>query len=97
MREFMGRGSFQHVAMSALPDIHARPACLPENVDPAAWEASFKGALGSAGINVSVVPPASTLLDSRARALPPLIRASVHYYNTDDELDRLITELQRLT
>ena len=58
---------------------------------------TVKGALDSAGINVSVVPPASTLLDSRARALPPLIRASVHYYNTDDELDRLISELQRLT
>ena len=32
----------------------------------------------------------STLLDSRARALPDLVRASVHYYNTGEELERLV-------
>jgi len=28
------------------------------------------------------------LLDATARRLPPLVRASVHYFNTDDELDQ---------
>ena len=50
--------------------------------------------LRRAGINVSIVPPASALIDTRKRNLPPMIRASVHYYNTDDEIDRLITELR---
>ena len=53
-------------------------------------------ALRDAGINVSIVPPASALIDTRKRTLPPMIRASVHYYNTEAEIDQLITELLRL-
>ncbi len=40
------------------------------------------------GINVSVSPPSSTLLDAEARSLPKLVRASVHYYNTEAEIAR---------
>jgi cysteine desulfurase / selenocysteine lyase len=32
-------------------------------------------------------------LDLAHRGLPDLVRASVHYYNTDAELDRLIAAL----
>ena len=53
-------------------------------------------AAGAAGVNVSVSLAPSTLLDATARDLPPLVRASVHYYNTDDELDRLVAVLRRL-
>ncbi len=56
---------------------------------------TVKAELQHAGINVSIVPPASALIDTRKRKLPPMLRASVHYYNTDDEIDRLITELTR--
>ncbi|HET6950690.1 MAG TPA: aminotransferase class V-fold PLP-dependent enzyme [Acidimicrobiales bacterium] len=54
--------------------------------------------LAAAGINVSVSLPSATLLDARARDLPPLVRASVHYLTTDDELDaavRAVAELAR--
>jgi cysteine desulfurase / selenocysteine lyase len=43
----------------------------------------------AAGVNVSVSDPSSTRLDADNRHLPPLVRASVHYVTTDDELDRL--------
>jgi len=43
----------------------------------------------AAGVNVSVSHPSSTRLDAENRHLPPLVRASVHYVTTDDELDRL--------
>lgn len=48
------------------------------------------------GIHVSVSDPSSTLLDARKRDLPELLRASVHYYNTEDELDRLCEALTAL-
>lgn len=37
--------------------------------------------------NCSVLTPASTLLDAMARHLPDVVRASVHYYNTDEEIE----------
>lgn len=48
------------------------------------------------GINVSVVPPSSTRLDSETRALGPLLRASPHYYNTEGEIDLFIEALARI-
>ena len=59
--------------------------------------AAVKAALRAAAINVHVSPARGTLLDMRARGLQELVRASVHYYNTDDELERLVRELGRLT
>jgi selenocysteine lyase/cysteine desulfurase len=55
--------------------------------------ADLQSALRERGINVSVSPPSSTRLDAQARALPQLVRASVHYYNTDDEIDRFVAAL----
>lgn len=43
-----------------------------------------------AGVTVGVSPPASTRLDAEARGLPPLVRASPHYFNTETEIDRLV-------
>ncbi|RZS87587.1 selenocysteine lyase/cysteine desulfurase [Motilibacter rhizosphaerae] len=42
------------------------------------------------GINTSVVHSATSELDLQHRGLPDLVRASVHYYNDVDELDRLV-------
>lgn len=44
-------------------------------------------------INVSVSRVSSTRLDMEARGLEQLVRASVHYYNTEPEIDRLIATL----
>jgi selenocysteine lyase/cysteine desulfurase len=48
-----------------------------------------QAALHAQGINVSVSDPASTLFDAQRRHLPELVRASVHYYNSETEVDRL--------
>jgi selenocysteine lyase/cysteine desulfurase len=55
----------------------------------------LKKRLSRERINVTASPRSSTLLDSRARALPDLVRASVHYYNTDEELDRLVETVSK--
>jgi cysteine desulfurase/selenocysteine lyase len=49
--------------------------------------------LAKARINVSVSRVSSTRLDMEARDLPDLVRASVHYYNTDEEIERFCTLL----
>lgn len=46
--------------------------------------------LARSGFNVSVSDPSSTLLDARRRGLPEVVRASPHYYNTEDELARFV-------
>ena len=45
-------------------------------------------ALSKHNINVSVSGRSSTLLDMEARRLDSLVRASVHYYNTEEEISR---------
>lgn len=56
--------------------------------------ATIQAALRERDVNVSVSPPSSTRLDADARDLPDLVRASVHYYNLEAEIDRFVTELQ---
>ncbi|PEN13838.1 aminotransferase [Longibacter salinarum] len=46
--------------------------------------------------NVSVSSPPSTLLDATARNLPKMVRASVHYYNTADEIETFTDHLQKI-
>ncbi|NMO21914.1 aminotransferase class V-fold PLP-dependent enzyme [Pyxidicoccus fallax] len=47
------------------------------------------------GINVSVTRRPSTRLDMEARGLGEMVRASVHYYNTEEELERLVDAVVR--
>lgn len=47
-------------------------------------------------INVSTSGPSSTLLDAQARGLPDLVRASVHYYNSEAEAARFVAAIAAL-
>ncbi len=53
-------------------------------------------ALRQQNINISVSPREYTLNDMRQRGLETILRASVHYYNTDAELQQFATTLDRL-
>lgn len=57
---------------------------------------TIRDRLSAQGMNVSVSEPEATLLDSERRRLPALVRASVHYYNDHDELDRFCTAVDSL-
>ncbi|BBK31194.1 selenocysteine lyase/cysteine desulfurase [Stella humosa] len=43
-----------------------------------------------AGIVIGASQASSTRIDAERRGLPPVVRASPHYYNTEDEIDRLL-------
>lgn len=55
-----------------------------------------EAALNAARINVSVTTPYSARFDAEARDLPNLVRASVHYFNTEDEIGRLVATVAAL-
>ncbi|MEV8609421.1 aminotransferase class V-fold PLP-dependent enzyme [Amycolatopsis sp. NPDC051373] len=52
--------------------------------------------LSAAKINTSVTHATSAQFDFTARNLPDLVRASVHYYNTEGEIDLLTSEVAKL-
>jgi selenocysteine lyase/cysteine desulfurase len=56
--------------------------------------AAIQAGLAAQHINVTYSPATSTLLDMRARRLESVVRASVHYYNTEEEVDRFCTALR---
>lgn len=47
-------------------------------------------------INVSISGRSSTLLDMKKRNLERVVRASVHYYNTEEEIDTLVDVLRSM-
>ncbi len=51
---------------------------------------AVKAVLMEESINVSIVTPYSARFDMEARSLPNLVRASVHYFNNEDEISRLV-------
>jgi selenocysteine lyase/cysteine desulfurase len=50
----------------------------------------IKNALARERINVTVSERSHAVVDARERDLPDLVRASVHYFNTEEELDRAV-------
>jgi selenocysteine lyase/cysteine desulfurase len=48
-------------------------------------------------INVSVSTRSSTLLDLQARGLTSMVRASVHYYTTEEEIERLVGAVREMS
>jgi selenocysteine lyase/cysteine desulfurase len=58
--------------------------------------AEIKNALRALAINVTVSTRQSTLIDMTARHLDQIVRASPHYYNTEDEVDSFIKTLEQI-
>ncbi|MCP3400072.1 aminotransferase class V-fold PLP-dependent enzyme [Bradyrhizobium sp. CCGB20] len=50
----------------------------------------------AAGITIGASDPASTRIDAEMRSLPNVVRASPHYYNTEAEIDRLVSHIAGL-
>jgi selenocysteine lyase/cysteine desulfurase len=88
-------------ALEALPGVAVRDqgamrcGIVSFTVDGADLTA-LHDALRAQKINVSVSPSEYTLIDMQARGLLSVVRASVHYYNTEEEIARFCDALARL-
>ena len=58
--------------------------------------ADVASALSRAGVNVTVTVPEHTQFDTEDRGLPPLVRLSPHYYNTEAEVDEVAAAVAEL-
>jgi selenocysteine lyase/cysteine desulfurase len=56
----------------------------------------IKAHLATHNINVSVTNLSSTRFDLEKRGIEAMVRASFHYYNTEEEIDRLIEALSEI-
>jgi selenocysteine lyase/cysteine desulfurase len=70
-------------------------AIVTFTVDGVAPE-EVKRLLASERINVVTMEASSAWLDYGARDLEQTVRASVHYYNDDDEIDRVVDAVRRI-
>jgi hypothetical protein len=62
------------------------------------WESrGLRSALAGYGVNIDLSEVVDTRLDFEARNLGPMIRASVHYFNTEDEIARFVRLIRSLT
>jgi cysteine desulfurase / selenocysteine lyase len=90
------RTSLARIPGVAVHDLGPRPAAIVsfslDNHDAGVVNRH----LFNAGINVSHSRPSNTLLDSLARGLPTLLRASPHYYNTVEEIEVLVTAIRAI-
>jgi cysteine desulfurase/selenocysteine lyase len=56
----------------------------------------IKKRLAAQNINVSVSVVESTRLDMEARGLVSMVRASVHYFNSEEEIERFCAEVEKM-
>ena len=57
---------------------------------------AIQQALADQHINVSVSVVESTRLDMEARGLTSMVRASVHYYNSEEEIERFCKQIEKM-
>ncbi len=90
------RAALRAIPGFALHDLGPKPCAIVSFTVAGIESAAVKARLHAQGVNVSKSRPNSTLLDAQARSLPDLVRASPHYYNSEDEIARaaeLIAEI----
>lgn len=56
----------------------------------------MRNALSTKGFNTTVAIKSGTLLDMTDRNIAEMVRASVHYYNTEEEIDNFITTVKNI-
>ena len=77
-------------------DLGRRPCGIVTFTDEAKPARELVAALRQQRMNCHASGPGSALLDATSRRLPDLLRASVHYYNTEEEVARFAAAVAAL-
>jgi cysteine desulfurase/selenocysteine lyase len=85
----MMRGELTRIPGVEIRDLGNERAAIVTFTVEGVEASNVKARLSTQGINVTTSQPSSTLLDAIARSLPPVVRASPHYYNSEEEVLRL--------
>ncbi|WP_374443825.1 aminotransferase class V-fold PLP-dependent enzyme [Stella sp.] len=84
------RAGLAEVPGAVVRDLGRDPSAIVSfTVEGRDADAVVAGALAQ-GITIGASKPPSTRIDAERRHLPPVVRASPHYYNTEAEVDRLL-------
>lgn len=94
-------GEVLRIKMAELPEISIRDKGSVKggivSFNHAKYDAvSLQNVLFDQNINISWNGRANTWIDMSARGLDEISRASVHYYNTEDEIDQFVEGLKKL-
>ena len=76
-----------------LHDKGTRKCGIVSFTHPSLTAVSLRDCLRQQKINISVSQPEMTWHDAKRRELPPLARASVHYYNDENEVERFVNTI----
>ena len=77
-------------------DLGHDPAVIVGFAMPGITAATTVARLSAQSFNLSVSTPTSTPIDAARRGLPDLVRASPHYYNSEEEIDLLVDAVAKL-
>jgi len=84
------RAGLAEIAGVTLRDLGRNPSAIVSFTIEGHEAAAVVAGADQAGITIGASQPSSTRLDAEARRLPPVVRASPHYYNSEEEIDRLV-------
>ena len=84
------RDGLSGIADVTLRDLGRNPSAIVSFTVEGTEAGAVVARADAAGITIGASDPASTRIDAEKRRLPDLVRASPHYYNTEDEVDRLV-------
>ena len=91
------RTGLAHIPGVHLHDLGVDPCGIVSFNHPAATEPQqWVALLQAQNIYIGASKPSSTFFDSQRRSLPALFRASPHYYNSEDEVDRFVEAFAQL-
>lgn len=90
------RGLVEQIEGVTVHDLGVRRGAIVTFSHERVDAATVIAALAHRSITVSPTSPSSTLVDATRRRLPTMVRASVHYYNTEDELARFAASVSEV-